>query len=165
MKTPLPMQQLIDALSGEDLFHAACDSMAFWNAFQWEESPGWETWHTPAETIARDQGVCHDFAIGNYYTLIAHGIPESRLELIAVKLADGADHMICAASDTTGEYILDSLKQEAQLIDDCRDEYVPLYGISGSKMTVYDSEWGVLAMRPSSQSSQWVDLQARLAKE
>ncbi len=165
MKIPYSMQQLIDSIKSENLFHAACDSMSFWNAFQWEESPGWETWHTPAETITRQQGVCHDFAIGNYYTLLAYGIPESNLEVIGVRLSDDQMHMICTASDSSGEYVLDSRKQEAALLDDCRDEYQPIYGISGSKMYVYRPDWTVLAMEPSSNASLWVDLQSRMEKE
>jgi predicted transglutaminase-like cysteine proteinase len=54
-----------------------------------------EVWHTddywasPLETLSQGMGDCEDFAIAKYFSLLAVGVPASRLRLVYVRLQLG----------------------------------------------------------------------------
>lgn len=52
-------------------------------------------WATPREFVTTNGGDCEDFAIAKYFTLVAMGIPESRLKLVyALTVPQGQPHMV-----------------------------------------------------------------------
>ena len=58
-------------------------------------------WASPLELLDKGQGDCEDFAIAKYFSLLALGVPVSRLRLVYVRLQSGAGgegqaHMVLA---------------------------------------------------------------------
>lgn len=74
-------------------------------------------WASPLEFLERGQGDCEDYAIGKYFSLIASGVPPTRLRLVYVKAIFGGQasvqqaHMVLAYYPSSGAdpLILDNL--------------------------------------------------------
>jgi predicted transglutaminase-like cysteine proteinase len=74
-------------------------------------------WASPLEFLDRGQGDCEDYAIGKYFSLIASGVPATRLRLVYVKAIFGGQtsvqqaHMVLAYYPNAGAepLILDNL--------------------------------------------------------
>ena len=74
-------------------------------------------WASPLEMFEKGRGDCEDYVIGKYFSLIAAGMPSSRLRLVYVRAqiggSDGAvqAHMVLAYYATPGAepLVLDSL--------------------------------------------------------
>jgi predicted transglutaminase-like cysteine proteinase len=74
-------------------------------------------WASPLELIERGQGDCEDYAIAKYFSLVASGVPLTRLRLVYVKAVYGGQstvqqaHMVLAYYPSSGAdpLILDNL--------------------------------------------------------
>ena len=74
-------------------------------------------WASPLEFLDRGQGDCEDYAIGKYFSLIASGVPPTRLRMVYVKAIFGGQaavqqaHMVLAYYPSSGAdpLILDNL--------------------------------------------------------
>lgn len=74
-------------------------------------------WASPLEFMEKGQGDCEDYAIGKYFSLIASGMPPTRLRLVYVKAIFGGQaslqqaHMVLAYYPSSGAdpLILDNL--------------------------------------------------------
>ncbi|WP_310461071.1 transglutaminase-like cysteine peptidase [Sphaerotilus sp.] len=74
-------------------------------------------WASPLEFLEKGQGDCEDYAIGKYFSLIASGVPPTRLRLVYVKAIFGGQasvqqaHMVLAYYPSSGAdpLILDNL--------------------------------------------------------
>lgn len=74
-------------------------------------------WASPLEFLEKGQGDCEDYAIGKYFSLIASGMPPTRLRLVYVKAVIGGQasvqqaHMVLAYYPSSGAdpLILDNL--------------------------------------------------------
>jgi predicted transglutaminase-like cysteine proteinase len=74
-------------------------------------------WASPLEFLEKGQGDCEDYAIAKYFSLIASGVPPTRLRLVYVKAIFGGQasvqqaHMVLAFYPSSGAdpLILDNL--------------------------------------------------------
>ena len=74
-------------------------------------------WASPLEFMEKGQGDCEDYAIGKYFSLIASGVPPTRLRMVYVKAIFGGQssvqqaHMVLAYYPSSGAdpLILDNL--------------------------------------------------------
>ena len=74
-------------------------------------------WASPLEFLERGQGDCEDYAIGKYFSLIASGVPATKLRMVYVKAIFGGQasvqqaHMVLAYYPSSGAdpLILDNL--------------------------------------------------------
>lgn len=124
-------------------------------------------WATPLETLARGQGDCEDFAIAKYVSLIALGIPRSRLRLIYVRASLGGAasqaHMVLGYyPDPNGEpRILDNLVGSIEWAS-ARPDLLPVFSFNGEGLWAggrrADSD-------PTVRLSRWRDVLARLRQE
>lgn len=127
-------------------------------------------WATPLETLARGRGDCEDFAIAKYVSLLALGMPASKLRLIYVKarIDNGGQpsfqaHMVLGYyEDVAGEpQLLDNLVPDIQNAG-ARTDLVPIFSFNGEGL------WagGMLSgTDPSARLSRWRDLLERLKNE
>ena len=123
-------------------------------------------WATPLELLAGGRGDCEDFAIAKYVSLLALGIPQSRLRLIYVKARiEGTSqaHMVLGYyADSNGEpQILDNLTGVIERATN-RPDLTPVFSFNGEGL------WagGVKASSdPTARLSRWRDLLSRLSTE
>lgn len=79
-------------------------------------------WASPLETLGRGAGDCEDYAIGKYFSLMAAGVPGSKLRLVYVRALVGGPggivqaHMVLAyyAEPDAEPVILDNLITEVR---------------------------------------------------
>lgn len=99
-------------------------------------------WATPAETLARQQGDCEDFAILKMAALHAEGIDLK--DMAVVVLFDQKRHFyhaILSVSVNGNRFILDNMRDEV-LPDTRLPDYMPLYSIAGGKGYIHGSRVG-----------------------
>ncbi|KQV32524.1 hypothetical protein ASC97_02820 [Rhizobium sp. Root1203] len=103
-------------------------------------------WATPAETLARQQGDCEDFAILKMAALHAEGIDLG--DMAVVVLFDQKRHFyhaILSVSVNGNRFILDNMRDEV-LPDTRLPDYMPLYSIAGGKGYIHGSRVGASQM-------------------
>ena len=133
----------------------------------WEQE---DYWATPLETLGRGAGDCEDFAIAKYFSLLALGVPETKLRFVYVRalLQQGQvlrvePHMVLAYYKSPGAepLVLDNL---ASIIASAsqRSDLTPVY--SFNKEGYFN---GVLrtALSKGTRLSRWEDLLLRAANE
>ena len=133
----------------------------------WEQE---DYWATPLETLGRGAGDCEDFAIAKYFSLLALGVPETKLRFVYVRalLQQGQTlrvepHMVLAYYKSPGAepLVLDNL---ASIIASAsqRSDLTPVY--SFNKEGYFN---GVLrtALSKGTRLSRWEDLLLRAANE
>lgn len=91
-------------------------------------------WASPIESVARGRGDCEDYAIAKYFTLIAAGMPASKLRMVYVKadLPSGPEgHMVLAyyQQPNSEPYILDNLTNEV-LLASRRSDLKPVFSFN-----------------------------------
>ncbi len=122
-------------------------------------------WATPFEFLSRNAGDCEDFAIAKYFTLIAVGVKEERLNIMYVKaLQYGIAHMVLAYYTTPDaeplilDNLIDSILPASQ-----RTDLLPVFGFNGSGLwTAKQRAQGSHPSR-SERLTPWQDLQARMS--
>lgn len=127
-------------------------------------------WATPLETLSRGRGDCEDFAIAKYVSLLALGMPVSKLRLIYVKArvdnggqASFQAHMVLGYyEDVAGEpQLLDNLVPDIQNAS-ARTDLVPIFSFNGEGLWAGGTLSG---SDPSARLSRWRDLLERLKDE
>jgi predicted transglutaminase-like cysteine proteinase len=91
-------------------------------------------WASPLETLDRGQGDCEDYAIAKYFSLLATGVPESKLRLVYVRaMLDGRPqaHMVLAyyAQPNAEPLILDNLQPEVRPAS-ARPDLAPVFSFN-----------------------------------
>jgi predicted transglutaminase-like cysteine proteinase len=128
-------------------------------------------WATPLETLNKGAGDCEDYAIAKYFSLLALGLPPSRLRLIYVRAAvvrDGAaafvPHMVLAYYPQSGQepLVLDNLVDTIQPASG-RPDLRPVFSFNTEGL------WEQAGQTRSSVSldrlSRWRDLLQRVGHE
>jgi predicted transglutaminase-like cysteine proteinase len=90
-------------------------------------------WATPVELLARNAGDCEDYAIAKYFTLIAQGVEEDKLQISYVKAIElGQAHMVLAYYETPESIplILDNIDPLIKPADQ-RPDLEPVYSFNG----------------------------------
>ncbi len=90
-------------------------------------------WASPFELLVTDAGDCEDFVIAKYFTLLALGVPESKLFLTYVKsLRLNQAHMVLTyfKTPTSVPLVLDNLTDRI-LKATVRKDLVPIYSFNG----------------------------------
>ena len=95
-------------------------------------------WASPVETLGRGRGDCEDFAMAKYFTLVAAGVPQSRLRLVYVRATIGGPggvvqpHMVLAwyAQPDAEPLILDNLVGELRPASR-RPDLLPVFSFNG----------------------------------
>lgn len=90
-------------------------------------------WATPIEFLAVNGGDCEDFSIAKFFTLLALGVPESKLRITyvtALKLNQA--HMVLTyfATPDAEPLVLDNLIKEIKP-GSAREDLLPLYSFNG----------------------------------
>jgi len=127
-------------------------------------------WATPLETLGRGAGDCEDFAIAKYFSLLALGVPDTKLRFVYVRALVQQDralrvepHMVLAYYKSPGAdpLVLDNL---ASIIASAsqRSDLTPVY--SFNKEGYFN---GVLrtALSKGTRLSRWEDLLLRATNE
>jgi len=133
----------------------------------WEQE---DYWATPLETLGRGAGDCEDFAIAKYFSLLALGVPETKLRFVYVRalLQQGQTlrvepHMVLAYYKSPGAepLVLDNLASIIATASQ-RSDLTPVY--SFNKEGYFN---GVLrtALSKGTRLSRWEDLLLRAANE
>jgi len=133
----------------------------------WEQE---DYWATPLETLGRGAGDCEDFAIAKYFSLLALGVPETKLRFVYVRalLQQGQvlrvePHMVLAYYKSPGAepLVLDNLASIIATASQ-RSDLTPVY--SFNKEGYFN---GVLrtALSKGTRLSRWEDLLLRAANE
>lgn len=167
--------QLIDFAKRESVTEQLALVNEFVNArtlFQSDEQTWGQVdyWATPVELFGRGRGDCEDIAIAKYVSLIALGVPESRLRLIYVKAQTGAPglrtsvaHMVLGyyASPDAEPQILDNLVGSIQRAS-ARTDLTPVFSFNGAGL------WAGTTLTPGDPTerlSRWRRVLARLEQE
>jgi predicted transglutaminase-like cysteine proteinase len=139
-----------------------------------EDIEGWgqaDYWASPLESLGRGAGDCEDYAIAKYFTLVALGIPDTRLRLVYVRAniagAPGGPtpHMVLAWYPTHGSEprVLDNLDPAIRGASE-RTDLGPVFSFNAQGL------WqGVGSIRaqgdPLARLSRWRDVFARAGQE
>jgi len=133
----------------------------------WEQE---DYWATPLETLGRGAGDCEDFVIAKYFSLLALGVPETKLRFVYVRalLQQGhavrvEPHMVLAYYKSPGAdpLVLDNLASIIAIASQ-RSDLTPVY--SFNKEGYFN---GVLrtALSKGTRLSRWEDLLLRATNE
>jgi predicted transglutaminase-like cysteine proteinase len=128
-------------------------------------------WASPLETLGKGAGDCEDYAIAKYFTLVALGMPDSKLRMVYVRAAIAAapggyrPHMVLAyyARPEAEPLVLDNLEPRILPAHE-RPDLAPVFSFNA------DGLWqGVGSMRaagdPLVRLSHWRDVVARSRQE
>jgi predicted transglutaminase-like cysteine proteinase len=90
-------------------------------------------WATPIEFLSVNAGDCEDFSVAKFFTLLALGVPESKLRITYVKALElNESHMVLTyyATPAADPLVLDNLKKEIKPGSE-REDLLPLYAFNG----------------------------------
>jgi len=121
-------------------------------------------WATPLQTLATNGGDCEDYSIAKYFTLIAMGVPASRLRITYVKaLEQNQAHMVLTyfTSPDAEPLILDNLVTKI-LPSSKRKDLVPVYSFNGQGLWLAKSRSGGKRVGESTRLSRWQNVLARI---
>ena len=125
-------------------------------------------WASPLEALAKGQGDCEDYAIAKYFSLLAAGMPASRLRLVYVRaqLDDGAAqaHMVLAYYPGTGgdTLILDNLVDDI-LPASRRHDLQPVFSFNSEGL--WQGVGLVSAGNPAARLTRWREVMAKARAE
>lgn len=128
----------------------------------------WDTadyWATPSEFLTQGAGDCEDFALAKYFTLVAVGVPEARLQLTYVKALElGQAHMVLTYYPAPGAVplVLDNLNPRIVPATERRD-LLPVYSFNGTGLWIASQRGAGERVGSSLRLSRWRELLARLA--
>lgn len=105
-----------------------------------EDTEAWgqvDYWASPLESLAKGQGDCEDYAIAKYFSLLAVGMPTTKLRLVYVRAQIGGPqgavqaHMVLAyyAAPGAEPMILDNLITEVRPASR-RPDLVPVFSFN-----------------------------------
>lgn len=141
----LEMDQLIDQLATADETRRFERANAFYNQRipYLDDMTNWgvvDYWASPLETFSKGRGDCEDYAIAKYFTLLAAGMPASKLRMVYVKAempagggrpAESIGHMVLAyyPEPEAEPLVLDNLIDEV-LPASKRPDLKPIYSFN-----------------------------------
>lgn len=126
-------------------------------------------WATPLESLAKGAGDCEDFAIAKYFSLLAAGVPVSKLRMIYVKAqnlpgdANGEQaHMILAyyQEPDAEPLILDNLITDIRPASR-RPDLQPVFSFNSEGVFLKDGS----STSGNVKNSRWLDLMKRAKDE
>ena len=122
-------------------------------------------WASPIEFLATNAGDCEDYSIAKYFTLIAMGVPESKLLITYVKaLSVGQAHMVLTYYPGPGQMplVLDNMNPLVRPASE-RTDLAPVYSFNGGGLWLA-RERGRGASVPggTDRLKSWNDLNQRL---
>lgn len=128
-------------------------------------------WATPLETLHKGAGDCEDYAIAKYFSLLALGIPPSRMRLTYVRAAMNRQGEIRLVPHMVLAYYPQHAK-EPQVLDNLMDDIKPATGRPDLlPVFSFNSEglWEQIGNKAASVSvdrlSRWRDLLQRVSAE
>jgi len=125
-------------------------------------------WATPLESLGRGRGDCEDYVIGKYFSLVALGVPASKLRFVYVKATmGGAGSGIQVAHMVLGYYptpnavplVLDNLYTGIESASN-RPDLAPVFSFNASGVYVQGKQ-----ASPVERISRWNDLLLRMKQE
>ena len=127
-------------------------------------------WASPLEMFEKGRGDCEDYVIGKYFSLIAAGMPSSKLRLVYVRAqiggSDGAAqaHMVLAYYATPGgePLVLDSLIGEIRPASR-RPDLAPVFSFNSDGL--WQGTGGPSAGDPVARLSRWREVLAKARSE
>lgn len=128
----------------------------------------WNTpdyWATPSEFLTLGAGDCEDFALAKYFTLVAIGVPEARLQLTYVKALELRQaHMVLTYYPAPGAVplVLDNLNPRIVPATERRD-LLPVYSFNGTGLWIASQRGAGERVGSAQRLSRWRELLARLA--
>jgi predicted transglutaminase-like cysteine proteinase len=127
-------------------------------------------WASPIETLDKGQGDCEDYAIAKYFSLLALGMPTSKLRLVYVRAQIGGPqgvvqaHMVLAyyAAPGAEPMILDNLITELRPASR-RPDLVPVFSFNSEGL--WQGVGGQTAGDPAARLSRWREVLAKARAE
>ena len=127
-------------------------------------------WASPLETLAKGAGDCEDYSIAKYFTLVAMGVPTSKLRMVYVRAqlggpgSAGQAHMVLAyyASPGAEPQILDNLVEDIRPASR-RPDLSPVFSFNTEGL--WQGVGSQAAGDPTSRLSKWRDLLAKVSAE
>jgi predicted transglutaminase-like cysteine proteinase len=123
-------------------------------------------WATPIEFLATNGGDCEDYTIAKYFTLMAMGIAEEKLNLTYVKaLASNVHHMVLTYYSTpeSEPLVLDNIKTDILLASQ-RQDLLPIYSFNGTGLWLAKQRGRGRLAGSSSRLQRWQDLMLRMSE-
>lgn len=127
-------------------------------------------WASPLEMLGKGRGDCEDYVIGKYFSLIAIGVPITRLRLVYVRATIGGPggevvaHMVLAHYATVGAepVILDNLIGEIRPASR-RPDLEPVFSFNGEGL--WQGVGAQTAGDPVARLSRWREVLAKARAE
>ena len=126
-------------------------------------------WATPLQSLNAGRGDCEDYVIAKYTTLLAMGMPRSRLRLVYVRARLGdvqaaVAHMVLAyyASPNAEPLILDNLRADV-LPASQRSDLTPVFSFNSEGL--WQGVGQASAGDPMARLSRWRDTWQRIQQE
>lgn len=125
-------------------------------------------WASPLQSLAKGSGDCEDYAIAKYFSLLAVGVPVSRLRLVYVRarLDNGTaqPHMVLAYYPAAGTevQVLDNLI-DSVLPASRRSDLTPIFSFNSDGL--WQGIGAVGAGDPLARLSRWREVLARARSE
>ena len=132
-----------------------------------EDTKNWgvdDYWATPFELLAKNSGDCEDFSIAKYFTLIEIGVPEEKLRMTYVTVANyNQSHMVLTyfSSPRATPLVLDNLNPQV-LPAVQREDLSPVYSFNGTGLWLAKSISSGKEIGSSDRLNLWHDLKARM---
>lgn len=127
-------------------------------------------WATPLEFLGRGAGDCEDFAIAKYFSLLALGVPESKLRITYVQASGHGPanlaHMVLTYYPTPSAVplVLDNLIAEIKPASQ-RPDLTPVYGFNGQGLWLAKDRSSGNAAPRQNKIGLWDQLKARQGRE
>lgn len=121
-------------------------------------------WATPVEFLATNGGDCEDFSLAKYFTLIALGVSEEKLNMTYVKaLRLNQAHMVVTYYSTPNAepLVLDNLVAEIKP-GSKRSDLLPVYSFNGSGLWLAKSRGRGQKVGGSERLKRWRDVLQRM---
>ncbi len=126
-------------------------------------------WATPLQSLAAGRGDCEDYVIAKYTTLLAMGMPRTRLRLVYVRarVSDApapVAHMVLAyyATPSAEPLILDNLRADV-LPASQRNDLTPVFSFNSEGL--WQGVGHATAGDPMARLSRWRDTWQRIQQE
>jgi predicted transglutaminase-like cysteine proteinase len=127
-------------------------------------------WASPLELLDKGQGDCEDYAIAKYFSLVATGVPASKMRLVYVRAQIGGPggtaqaHMVLAyyAQPSAEPLILDNLISELRPASR-RPDLAPVFSFNAEGL--WQGTGATSAGDPVARLSRWRELLAKVRGE
>lgn len=127
-------------------------------------------WASPLEMLDKGAGDCEDYAIAKYFTLVATGMPASKLRLVYVRAQIGGPggpaqaHMVLAyyAAPSAEPLILDNLIGDVRPASR-RPDLTPVFSFNSDGL--WQGVGAAAAGDPAARLSRWRDVMAKARAE